>query len=81
MSDQLIKATIYWDETAGTEAGWAYRLRYEGGREESGAVDGPAEDDCCRGALSQALSRVAGVPAAECSEHTEEGGYVDWEIA
>jgi hypothetical protein len=40
LEDEMLKmATAYWDRSDVNNEGWAYRLRFEGGEQESGPMD------------------------------------------
>jgi hypothetical protein len=75
----LTAARIYWDYSAGADAGWAYQYQYDDGSHESGPVEGiQALADCHGGFSHRTLAHMADVPMADCHYHAAEGGYSEW---
>lgn len=62
MADRIVRTVeIFWDDQNSTDEGWAYRVNFAGGHEESGPADGESDDG-----ISTLSSVVAGYLPEDC---------------
>lgn len=78
------QVTIYWDSQDSSNEGWAYRIRFSDGHEESGSHDGLGMN-ATAAQLRDAVVSLAWEHDVEVSsdsvtaEPNVDGGYAEWQ--
>ena len=63
MTDRTVRTVeIFWDDQDSTAEGWAFRVTFSDGHEESGAADGESDDG-----ISTLSSAIAGYLPEDCT--------------
>ena len=83
----LTEATIYWDAADPQDEGWAFRVRYDDGREESGRAedvqignlpDSASPDQLDRAVVSLAYQHGEEIDTGEVAYSSADGGSATW---
>ena len=81
----VTRVLIYWDSQDSINEGWAYRVTFSDGTEESGISGFPQQDDATREQLRDAVVAVAYEYDIEISgddvatvEPNVDGGFAEW---
>jgi hypothetical protein len=78
MTRTLDTAIAYWDDQDPTNTGWAYRLTYSDGHQESGGLDTVAGDDPAVLAELEALVVRDGGTWTRPDYRDGDGGSYEW---
>lgn len=84
MARALTQAEIYWDSQDRANEGWAFRLTYEDGHQESGEWEGSTPIDAAHSHLEDAVVDLAYENGVEiergnvAAEPKQDGGYACW---
>ena len=85
MTRELKQIEVYWDSQDPANEGWAERLTYDDGHQESGPCDELDHDDATSGELQDAVVALAwanGIEidtAAVAADSRQDGGYAVWQ--
>lgn len=77
MDRTLTSATAYYDETDPHNVGWAYRMAYSDGHQESGSLDSECDEDV-RGDLGVVIMAHGGPDDAIVTEDDDGSGAYSW---
>lgn len=75
---QLVRATIYWDSQDSDNEGWAYRVQYDDGHEETGPWDGPASAAVDAMVVTLAHQHGVTITKGDVACEDVDGGCGEW---